>query len=298
MTKEYPILYLITPCFNEEEVIQKSITSFSDKINNLIKADKISNDSKLLIIDDGSTDKSWSLIKKLSVNNAFISAAKLNSNYGQQNALYTGLLLSVDNCDIAITIDIDGQHDLSVIDKMIENYSSGDDIVYAVRNNRDTDGFFKKTTARIFYFFASLLGVEIIPNHSEYRLMTKKAIKSLIDLEKFSLFLRSQFPQLHLKSSKVNFDVLDRQAGKTKYNFSRMCNLALDAFVSSRDTVFGRILISTILFSIIFSFFDSEKISTIIVILASLVLIFLLLCVFRMTNIKEETLLNRIQEKI
>lgn len=223
-------LYIVVPAYNEEELIEDSVLKINDKIRKLIKLKKVSNDSKIIVIDDGSKDNTYKILKGLELDNLIV--IKLSRNYGHQNAMYAGLMFSKDEADFTITMDSDLQDDINAIDKMIDEYYKGNEIVYGIRNNRDTDNFFKKKSAIIFYRLMKFLGVEIIINHADFRLMSKKSLESLSLFEESNLFLRGIIPQLGYKTSNVYYKRLKRQAGISKYNLKKMLGLALDGITS------------------------------------------------------------------
>ena len=226
------VLYIVMPCYNEEEVIENTIGVVSDKIKSLINDKKISKDSKIVIIDDGSKDRTLDIVKSIQKNNKHLMIIKLSRNCGHQIAMYAGYMESIKYADMVISMDADLQDDINVIDKMIEEYYNGNEIVYGVRNNRDTDTFFKRNSAMLFYKFMSFLGVEIISNHADYRLMSKRSLEALSKYEESNLFLRGLIPMLGFKSSKVYYSRLERKAGQSKYNLKKMMGLAIDGITS------------------------------------------------------------------
>ena len=230
MKKE--ILYLVVPCFNEELIIEKSISKLTEKIDKMIEQNIISEHSKICFVDDGSVDKTWNIITNNSKINNKILGIKLAHNKGHQTALFTGLMTIKDYADIVITIDADLQQDINMLDKFVEEYYNGNDIVYGIRNSRKTDGFFKKMTATLFYNLMNSFGCETIKNHADYRLTSKKVLQGLAKYKESNLFLRGIFPNMGFKSTKVYFDVYEREAGKTKYTLKKMINLATDGITS------------------------------------------------------------------
>ena len=226
------VLYIVMPCYNEEEVIENTIEVVSGKIKNLIKDKMISKDSKLVIIDDGSKDRTLDIVKSIQKKNKHLMIIKLSRNCGHQIAMYAGYMESIKYADMVISMDADLQDDINVVDEMIEEYYNGNEIVYGVRNNRDTDTFFKRNSAMLFYKFMSFLGVEIISNHADYRLMSKRSLEALSKYEESNLFLRGLIPMLGFKSSKVYYSRLERKAGKSKYNLKKMMGLAIDGITS------------------------------------------------------------------
>ena len=224
------VLYIVIPAYNEEEIILESFKVVSGKLNKLIKLKKIGKKSKIVVVDDGSNDRTLELLKELKNDSLII--IKLSRNCGHQNAMYAGLMYSRDYADMIISMDADLQDDINVIDKMIDDYYNGNDIVFGVRNNRDTDTFFKRNSAIMFYKLMKFLGVEIIVNHADYRLMSKKSLDALSQYEESNLFLRGIIPSLGFKTSKVYYKRLERKAGVSKYNLKKMFGLAFDGITS------------------------------------------------------------------
>ena len=229
--RKIPTLFLIIPCYNEEEVIPLSKDILEKKMKSLIKNKIIKNDSKILFIDDGSEDNTWNIIKKLTKNKLF-AGVKLSRNKGQQNALLAGLLASKKYADITISIDVDLQDDINVIDDMISEYNNGAEIVYGVRKSRKKDSFFKRNTALLYYKLMKLMGVELVFNHSECRLLSIKAIEGLDEFEEVNLFLRGIIPQIGYKTSIAYYDRNTRLAGKTKYSVKKLLKLAFEGITS------------------------------------------------------------------
>jgi len=227
-----PKLSIIIPCYNEEEIIQDSIKTILGELNLLINKDKISKDSYIFLIDDGSSDKTWEIIKKINENNNKVKGLKFTNNFGHQSALMAGIMHCKDESDASITIDADMQQEPNKIINFIENYCSGSDIVYGVRYDRKTDGKIKKITALFFYKLARFLGINIIPNHADYRLLSSRAANLLTQYQEPDLILRAICPRLGLKNSIVYFNVKPRSAGKSKYTFLRMLGLAVDSITS------------------------------------------------------------------
>ena len=226
------ILYIVMPTYNEEEVIENSILVVTKKIKGLIKEKKISKDSKLVIVDDGSTDKTLDIVKRLQKKNSYLIIIRLAHNRGHQIALYAGYMECYKSCDMIISMDADLQDDIGVIDDMIDEYYEGNDIVYGVRNNRDTDSWFKRNSALLFYRFMKFLGIEIIHNHADYRLMSKRSLEALSRYKESNLFLRGIIPSIGFSSSKVYYKRLERKGGVSKYNLKKMLGLAIDGITS------------------------------------------------------------------
>ena len=226
------ILYIVMPVYNEEEVIFNTIKVVTNKIKSLVKEKKISRDSKIVIVDDGSKDKTLNIVKGVKKNNSYLSIIKLAHNRGHQIALYAGYMECMKYADMVISMDADLQDDINAIDLMIDEFYKGNDIVYGVRNNRDTDTWFKRNTAMLFYRFMKFLGIEIIVNHADYRLMSKRSLESLSEYQESNLFLRGIIPSMGYSSSVVYYKRLERKAGVSKYNLRKMIGLAIDGITS------------------------------------------------------------------
>ena len=226
------ILYIVIPAYNEEEVIENSVDIITKKLVSLIKNKKISKNSRLVVVDDGSRDRTFEIVKGLSLKNKYLMVIKLSRNFGHQNAMYSGIMESYEKADMVISIDADLQDDIDVIDNMIDDYYQGNQIVYGVRKSRDTDSFFKRNSAIFFYKFMAFLGVELVYNSADFRLMSKKALGELSRYEESNLFLRGIIPNLGFKCSKVYYDRKKREAGVTKYNLKKMMGLAINGITS------------------------------------------------------------------
>ena len=227
------ILYFIVPCYNEEEIITETARGLEDKMEELESSHVIDPASRILFVDDGSSDSTWSLIKKCATESKRVKGISLKRNYGQQTALYAGMLEAMDKCDVAITLDADGQHDLAAVDSMIEKYKSGSDVVCAVRANKGGEKTLKRIAANLYCGLLSIRGVKLIKGHSEYRLVSADAIKMLAKTSKSVLFLRTDFLKLPLKVSSVNYTCNRRRAGRTKYPFKKLISLAADGLASN-----------------------------------------------------------------
>ena len=227
-----PILYIVIPCYNEEMVLPVTAPLFLEKLSSLIKAHKIHVKSKILFVNGGSTDGTWDVIKFLCKKNNHYLGLSLGRNQGQQAAMLAGLSEAKDNSNITITVDCDGQDDLNAIDEMVEQYKKGFDIVYGVRSSRKTDTWFKRTTAQGFYKVMNWLGVKTVYNHSEYRLLSAKAIEELLKYKEVNLFLRGLVLLLGFKSSCVYFERHKRIEGDTHYSVGKLLGLAFEGITS------------------------------------------------------------------
>lgn len=227
-----PILYIVIPCFNEETVLPVTNTLFLDKLKDFIAAGEISAESRILFVDDGSRDNTWSVISELHQKNAYFEGLKLSRNCGHQNALLAGLMTAKNHADITISIDCDGQDDVAAMNRMLLEYKSGADIVYGVRAARDTDTKFKRNTAKGFYRILNFLGAEVVFNHADYRLMSRRALEGLSEFREVNLFLRGLIPLVGFKSSSVYYDRKERMAGESHYPLSKMLSLAFNGITS------------------------------------------------------------------
>ncbi len=226
------ILYLVIPCYNEEEVLHETAKRLLEKINTMIAKKLISDKSKILFVNDGSKDGTWNIIEELNKKNNIFSGINLSRNRGHQNALLAGLMTSKEYADMTISLDADLQDDVDVIDKFVEQYYSGCDIVYGVRCSRQTDTFFKRSTALAFYKLMNSLGVDMVYNHADYRLMSKRALDGLSQYEEVNLFLRGMIPLIGYKYSIVEYERHERFAGESKYPLKKMIAFALDGITS------------------------------------------------------------------
>ncbi len=229
---EKPVLAIIVPCYNEEEIIKETFEHLNQVIENLISSDKIKEQSFILFIDDGSSDGTWDIIKELKEKNNVIRAIRLSRNFGHQYALLAGLRYSGEYAHCTISIDADLQQDENAIYEFIDKYYEGYEIVYGVRENREADNFLKKTTALCFYNLMSLMGTDIIKNHADYRLITRKVTRILSEYNEANFFLRGILPTIGLKSTAVYHKVRKRAGGKSKYSFANMLAFALSGIVS------------------------------------------------------------------
>lgn len=227
-----PILYIIIPCYNEEEVLPITCEMFLEKLTSLIGKGKISDDSRILFVNDGSKDKTWDIICGLAERDVHFKGISQSRNRGHQNAVLAGLMDSIDKCDMTISIDCDGQDDINAMDDMVDAYLDGCDVVYGVRSKRDTDTFFKRVTAEGFYKFISAMGVETVYNHADYRLLSNRVMKELSKYQEVNLFLRGLIPLVGFKSTSVYYERNVRIAGTTHYPLKKMLNLAIDGITS------------------------------------------------------------------
>ena len=225
-------IYLVLPCYNEEAVLHETSARLKVKMNQLISENKISKDSRVTFVDDGSKDNTWSIIEELKESDELFAGVKLSRNRGHQNALLAGLMTVKDYCDAAISLDADLQDDINVIDKFIDKFIDGCDVVYGVRSDRKTDTVFKRTTAQGFYKVMKLLGVDIVYNHADYRLMSKRALDALEEFEEVNLFLRGIVPLIGYKSDVVLYERNERFAGESKYPLKKMLSFAFEGITS------------------------------------------------------------------
>ncbi|MBR3248599.1 glycosyltransferase family 2 protein [Candidatus Saccharibacteria bacterium] len=230
--KKENILYLVIPCYNEEPVLAETTSRLTDKMERMIKAKLVSPKSKIMYVDDGSKDGTWTLIEKLHKDNKFVEGVKLAKNRGHQNALLAGLMTAKEYADILISMDADLQDDVEVLDDFIKEYDEGSEIVYGVRSSRKKDTFFKRNTAQLFYKLMTKLGVDVVYNHADYRLMSKRAVNELEKYSEVNLFLRGIIPQIGLKTSTVEYERKERFAGESKYPLKKMLGFALEGVLS------------------------------------------------------------------
>lgn len=227
-----PVLYIVIPCYNEEEVLPITAPMFLEKITTLSRQGKISPMSRVLFVNDGSKDRTWEVISSLSKSDEHYIGISQSRNRGHQNAVLAGLMEARGHCDITISIDCDGQDDINAMDRMVEAYAQGCDIVYGVRSERKTDTVFKRTTAQGFYKFLSLMGAEVVYNHADYRLISSKALNALAEFKEVNLFLRGMVPLVGFKSTSVEYSRSERIAGESKYPLKKMISLAVDGITS------------------------------------------------------------------
>ena len=227
-----PVLYLVIPCYNEEQVLPLTSGKFKGKIEELIEAGKISDKSRVMFVNDGSRDKTWEILTSLCEADEKYCAISLAHNRGHQNALIAGLMEAKKFADITISLDCDGQDDINAITAMVDEYAKGSEIVFGVRNDRSTDTWFKRTTAQSYYKFLRGMGVDIIPDHADYRLMSSRVLCALEGYGEVNLFLRGIIPTLGFKQSVVYYSRAEREAGTTHYPLSKMVSLAVDGVTS------------------------------------------------------------------
>ncbi|NME34654.1 glycosyltransferase family 2 protein [Lactobacillus sp. MRS-253-APC-2B] len=226
------VLTIVVPCYNEEEVLPETTKELGQILNDLIDKKKIAPNSKLLFVNDGSKDKTWKIISSYSEKYDYVTGIKFTRNYGHQNALLAGMSLAVKYSDMIITIDADLQDDVNAIYKMVDKFIEGYDVVYGVRNSRDTDSFFKKHTALMYYGLMKKMGVNLIPDSADYRLLSKRATEALLGYKERNLFLRGMVPLVGYKSTKVYYPRKERYAGTSKYPLKKMIHFALDGITS------------------------------------------------------------------
>lgn len=227
-----PILYIVIPCYNEQEVLPITAPMFLEKLRSLAGAGKISPDSRILFVNDGSRDNTWEIIRKLSKEEKCFTGISLSRNRGHQNALLAGLMEAKEKCDITISIDCDGQDDVDAMDAMVDAYLEGAEVVYGVRSSRKSDSFFKRTTAQGFYKLMNAMGVETVYNHADYRLLSAKVLRSFADFKEVNIFLRGMIPLVGFKSTCVYYERTPRLAGESHYPLSKMLALAFNGITS------------------------------------------------------------------
>ncbi len=225
-------LFCVVPCYNEQEVLPETSKRLKEKIESLIAAGKISKDSRVLFVNDGSRDDTWNIIKKLHESDEVFDGINLSKNMGHQNALLAGLMTAKDICDAAISLDADLQDDINAIDEMVDKFNNGADIVYGVRSKRATDTFFKKFTAESFYKLINYLGGHTVYNHADYRLMSRRALMALSDFGEVNLFLRGIVPMIGFNTEVVYYERAERFAGESKYPLKKMLSFAVEGITS------------------------------------------------------------------
>ena len=230
--RQNPVLYIVIPCYNEQEVLPITAPLFLKKITDLAAAGKISSDSRVLFVNDGSKDATWDIIRGLANTDEHFLGICQSRNRGHQNAVLAGLMEAKDRCDITISIDCDGQDDINAMDGMVDAYRDGCDVVYGVRSKRDTDTFFKRFTAESFYKLLNAMGAEVVFNHADYRLMSARVLQEFASFKEVNLFLRGMVPLVGFKSTSVTYERHERIAGESHYPLSKMLALAFDGITS------------------------------------------------------------------
>lgn len=240
-----PVLYIVVPCYNEEAVLPITKEQFLNKITQLINDKKVNGKSRVLFVNDGSKDSTWEIISSLSKESKYFEGISLSRNRGHQNAVLAGLMEAKDLCDITISIDCDGQDDINAMDEMIDKYYEGYEVVYGVRSKRETDTFFKRFTAESFYRLLNIMGAEVVFNHADYRLISKRVLNEFANYGEVNLFLRGMIPLVGFKATSVYYERHERLAGESHYPLSKMLTLAFDGITSlsikpiSLITIFG-----------------------------------------------------------
>ncbi len=227
-----PVLYMVIPCYNESQVLPMTAPLFLQKLTDLAVAGKISPDSRVLFVDDGSRDHTWEIICGFAKQDRHYAGIRQSRNRGHQNAVLAGLMEAKDKCDITISIDCDGQDDINAMDEMVDAYLSGCEIVYGVRSKRDTDTFFKRFTARSYYKFLKGMGVDVVYDHADYRLVSSRVLREFANFKEVNLFLRGMFPLVGFQSTSVYYERRERVAGKSHYPLRKMLALAFEGITS------------------------------------------------------------------
>ena len=230
--RKQPILYIVIPCYNEEKVLPITSGMFLEKINTLAAAGKISPESRVLFVNDGSKDSTWNIITELAAKDEHYIGISQSRNRGHQNAVLAGLMEAKDKCDITISIDCDGQDDINAMDEMVDAYRDGCEVVYGVRSRRDTDTFFKRFTAEGFYHLMNFLGADIVFNHADYRLISSRVLQEFANFKEVNIFLRGMVPLVGFKSTSVYYERHERLAGESHYPLKKMLALAFDGITS------------------------------------------------------------------
>lgn len=226
------VLYVVIPCYNEQEVLPETSNRLREKIRELVRAGKISSASRILFVNDGSKDATWPMICSLAASDPVYGGVNLSRNRGHQNALLAGIETAAAHADMIVSMDADLQDDINAMDEMIDAYAAGNDVVYGVRSSREKDSFFKRTTAQGFYRMMRLLGADIVFDHADYRLLSKRAAEALLSFEEVNLFLRGIVPMVGFASTTVAYERGERFAGKSKYPLGRMLSFALEGITS------------------------------------------------------------------
>ena len=227
-----PVLWIVIPCYNEEQVLPLTAPMFLEKLQDLTARGQISGTSRILFVNDGSSDRTWEIIRELAAQDEHFIGICQSRNRGHQNAVLAGLMEAKDRCDITISIDCDGQDDISAMDRMVEEYLNGAEVVYGVRAKRETDSFFKRFTAESFYKLMKALGAEVVFNHADYRLISAKVLQHFAEFEEVNIFLRGMVPLVGFPSATVSYDRAERLAGKSHYPLRKMLALAFNGITS------------------------------------------------------------------
>ncbi len=225
-------LYMVIPCYNEQEVLPETSKRLKEKLSTLVKAGKIDPESRIIFVNDGSKDRTWEIIRRLHEEDSVFGGVNLSRNRGHQNALLAGLMIVKDHADMAISMDADLQDDINAIDEMVEKYLDGTDIVYGVRSSRERDTFFKKATAESFYKMMNAMGANTVFNHADYRLMSKRALEGLAEFQEVNLFLRGIVPMIGYSTDVVYYERGERFAGESKYPLGKMLSFAIEGITS------------------------------------------------------------------
>ncbi|MBQ6507093.1 MAG: glycosyltransferase family 2 protein [Clostridia bacterium] len=227
-----PKLFIVVPCYNEEEVLPLTAPMFREELRKLEESGKIDPESRVLFVNDGSKDRTWEMIREMSAADPHFQGLCLSRNRGHQNALLCGLMEAREKCDITISIDCDGQDDIGAMDQMVDAYLDGAEIVYGVRSSRETDTFFKRFTAQSFYKLLNRMGADTVYNHADYRLVSARVLKEFANFREVNIFLRGMFPLVGFKSTSVYYERNERLAGESHYPLKRMLALAFDGITS------------------------------------------------------------------
>lgn len=230
--KQKPCLYIVIPCYNEEEVLPVTAPQFLDELNKLIESGRVTDSSRILFVNDGSKDRTWELICEYAASDPHFIGISQSRNRGHQSTVLAGLMEAKDRCDITISIDCDGQDDITAMEQMVDEYLAGCEIVYGVRSSRESDTWFKRTTAQSFYKLLSGMGVETVYNHADYRLVSSRVLQHFADFEEVNIFLRGMFPLVGFKSTSVYYERHERLAGESHYPLKKMIALAIDGITS------------------------------------------------------------------
>ena len=225
-------LYMVVPCYNEQEVLPETSKRLLEKLQSLVLKNKIADNSRIMFVNDGSKDQTWSMIKGLCEENSVFAGVNLSRNRGHQNALLAGMATAVKYADMIVTMDADLQDDINAVDRMIDAYYEGNDVVYGVRSSRKKDTCFKRGTAHLFYKLMSFLGADIVYDHADYRLLSKRATENLLDFDEVNLFLRGIVPMIGFQSTTVEYERGERFAGESKYPLGKMVTFAFEGITS------------------------------------------------------------------